>query len=122
MRDKTLDPVRAHLREHPHPHVTPEMVEAHATVIDDPQRPDAIVFDVEKRRAALGARYRENRPLAAYETYWERYCYDQQREALHRLGTNVEEDQTSAVTIGSVSPLLKDHVKSFLGLLARALP
>lgn len=122
MSDSALDPVKDHLRRHPHPHVTPEMVDANATVIDNPHRPDAIVFDVEKRRKALGARYGEDRPLAAFETYWERYSYDQQTEALHRLGTNVAEEQTATVTIASMSRLLKDHVQSFLGLLDRAWP
>lgn len=122
MSDSALDQVRAHLGAHPHPYVTPEMVGAQAMVVDDPQRPDAIVFDVEKRREALGARYREDRPLAAFETYWERYCFDPQRGALRRLGTNVAEEHTSTVTIASVSRLLKDYWESVRGLLDRAWP
>lgn len=122
MEDRALDQVKAHLREHPHPHVTPGMVEAQATVIDDPQRPNAIVFDVEKRKGALGARYRENHPPAVFKTYWERYCFDPQREALRRLGTNVAEEHTSTLTVASVPRLLKDYWESLLGLFGRAWP
>jgi len=122
MCDNALDSVKEYLREHPHPHVTPAMVEARATVVEDPQRATAIVFDIEKRRGALGARYREDRPLAAFEAYWGRYCYDPQNEELRRLGTNVAERQTSSVTVASVPCLLKDHLESFLGLLDRAWP
>lgn len=122
MCDSALDSVKEHLLEHPHPHVTPGMVEARATVVEDPQRPTAIVFDVEKRRSALGARYREDRPPAAFEAYWERYSYDPQNEELRRLGTNVAERQTSSVSVASVPRLLRDYVDSFLGLLDRAWP
>lgn len=122
MDDSVLAPVKARLREHPHPRVTVEMIESHAQVVDDPECSGAIAFDVEKRRKALGARYREQRPLAAFETYWERYCYDRQTEELRRLGTNVAADQDPTVTINSVSRLLKDHLQSLLGLLDRAWP
>lgn len=122
MCDSVLDPVKAHLRVHPHPYVTPGMVEVRATTVVDSQRPDAIVFDIEKRREALGARYREDCPLAAFETYWERYCYDPKREALHRMGTNVAESHTSTVTIASMSRLLRDYWESARGLLDRAWP
>lgn len=122
MDDSDLDPVKDHLREHPHPRVTAEMIESRAEVVDDPQCSDAIAFDVEKRRKALGARYRKQHPLAAFETYWERYCYDQQTGGLRLLGTNVAEDQDPTVTINSVSRLLKDHLQSVLGLLDRAWP
>lgn len=122
MSNSPLDPVNAYLREHPHPRITPEMVASRAMLIEDPQRPDVIVFDVEKRRNALGARYSEQRPLAAFVTYWERYCFDQHNEELHRIGTNVAPNQTSAVTVHSVSRLLKDYVERVLGLLDRAWP
>lgn len=122
MSDRALDPVRKHLQEHPHPHVTPEMLASHATVVDDPDSPDAIVFDVEKRQNALGARHHEDRPLAAYQTHWERYCYDPEREDLYRLGTNVGRDQNSTVTINSFSQLAKDHLVTVLDLFKRAWP
>lgn len=122
MSDSALEPVKDHLREHPHPHLRPEMVASNATVVDDSQRPEALVFDVEKRRNALGARYRKNRPPAAFETYWERYCYDPHTGDLHRLGTNVAKDQNPTVTVNSIPGLLKDYLESVLGLLDRAWP
>lgn len=122
MSDSALDPVKDYLREHSHPHLTADVVARRATVVDDPHVPEAIVFDVEKHRRALGARYRKGVPLAAYETYWERYRYDRENRTLHRVGTNVAEDQASTVTLNSVSRLLKDHLESLLGLLDRAWP
>lgn len=122
MSDGALDPVKEYLREHSHPHLTPDVVARRATVVDDPRHPEAIVFDVEKRRQTLGARYREDLPLAAYETYWERYRFDPQTRTLLHVGTNVAEDQASTVTINSVSRLLRDHLESLRGLLDRAWP
>lgn len=122
MSDRPLDPVKEYLRAHPHPHLTLDGVTRCATVVHDSQHSEVLVFDVEKRRTALGARYREDGPLAAYETYWERYRYDRGNRVLRRAGTNVGEEQESTVTVNSVPQLLNDHLESLLGLLDRAWP
>lgn len=114
--------MRQYLSEYSHPQLSIEMLEQDALIVDDPDRPGTIVFDVRKTRGALGARYRPDRPLAAVETYWVRYCYDREQNSLSQIGTNVDESQESKIAINSVPRLLSDYCQSVLGLVDRAWP
>ncbi len=54
--------------------------------VDDPERPDWLVFDVERHRAVLGTRYTPGEPMYAYITYWPRYAFHPQTKTLEYLG------------------------------------
>ena len=54
--------------------------------VDDPERPDWLVLDVERHRAVLGTRYTPGEPMYAYITYWPRYAYHPQTKTLEYLG------------------------------------
>lgn len=121
MSDSALDEVKTVLRTHVHPSLTPEMFSRQPTVVQ--QSTEAIiVFDIRKQKAAYGARYRDDRPLAAVETYWERYHFDRETHGLRSVGTNQAEGQTRRVTVRSFSHLLHDYVAHLRGLLDRAWP
>lgn len=122
MSEGPFRPVKRYLREHPHPRVTPQMIEASGALVEGPGGSGEIVFDIEKRKRALGARYRDDRPLAAFTTSWERYRFDPEAGTLRQIGTNVGEGQDSALTIRSVSQLVKDNLESVYGLFSRAWP
>lgn len=120
--DDSLEPVTEHLQEHPHPLLAPEMIQRCATVVEAGDDKGPIVFDVEKRRKTLGARYRDGHPLAAFETYWERYSYSPEDRTLRLEGTNVGSDQTPTVTINSWGQLALDQLESLRNLFTRAWP
>lgn len=122
MSEGLLGSVKRYLREHPHPRVTPQMVESSGVLVEGPGESGEFVFDVEKQKRALGARYRDDRPLAAYATSWERYRFDPDAGTLRQIGTNLGENQDSALTIRSVPQLMKDNVESIWGIFSRAWP
>lgn len=98
------------------------MIQRSATVVDTGDESGPLVFDVEKRQKTLGARYRDGYPLAAFETYWERYRYNPEDRTLRFEGTNVASDQTPSVTINSWGRLALDQLESLRNLFTRAWP
>ena len=54
--------------------------------VDDPERPDWLVFDVERHRAVLGTRYTRGELIHAYITYWPRYAFCPKTRTIEYLG------------------------------------
>lgn len=61
-------------------------VNRRATVVEDPERPGQIVFDVERHRGVLGERYEEGESMGCFITYWERFAFDPEAMILTDLG------------------------------------
>ena len=73
--------------------LTAKKIRERATVVDDPGRPDCVVFEVERHRGILGAQYRPGLPMSSYETYWPRYAFCPSTEDLNEIG-EVREPET----------------------------
>lgn len=121
MSDSPLDEVKSVLRTQVHPSLTSEMFSTQRTVVQRCTEA-IIVFDIQKQKAAYGARYRDDRPLSAVETYWERYHFDRDTKALRCVGTNQAEGQSRRVSIRSIWHLFQDYVAHLRGLIDRAWP
>ncbi len=46
-----------------------------AKVIDDPARPETLVFEIERHRGILGTCYKPGVPMSSFITYWPRYAF-----------------------------------------------
>jgi hypothetical protein len=57
-----------------------------AKIIDDPERPGCIVFEIERHRGILGSCYKPGVPLSSFITYWPRYVFDPKTKTLVHLG------------------------------------
>ena len=55
-------------------------------MIDDPERPGCIVFEIERHRGILGTCYKPGVPMSSFITYWPRYAFDPKTKRLDRLG------------------------------------
>lgn len=89
---QSLAPVIEYLRECPGEpfHLTPEKVRERGCLIDDPDRPDKRVFEVQRHSGILGSVYRPGRPMAAFITYWPVYEFDPSTEELTELEAHRE--------------------------------
>ncbi len=77
-----LDIFMEFLRNHPgSPYgLTPEKVRERGCLIEDDDRPDKIVVEVERHTGILGSVYRAGLPMGAFVTYWPRYVFDPDTE------------------------------------------
>ena len=65
--------------------LTPEKIWDRAQLVDAPERPDWIVFEVERHRALL-TNYTPGLPMESFVTYWPRYALHPQTKAFESLG------------------------------------
>src|SRR5438874_1070327 len=83
-----LDEAFAYLVTHC-PEIDGEMrqkIRDRAIVVFDPQRPNQVVFDVERHRGIMETRYQKGEPMGSFITYWERYAFDPKTHQFEILG------------------------------------
>ena len=57
-----------------------------AEMIEAPERPGCIVFEIERHRGILGTCYKPGVPMSSFITYWPRYAFDPGTKTLDHLG------------------------------------
>ncbi|MBE7463025.1 MAG: hypothetical protein HS116_05955 [Planctomycetes bacterium] len=86
----------------PEHELTTRKINERATVIDYPQRPEWIAFEVERHRGLLGTAWQPGSPMDAFVTYWPCYVFDPEKQQLHtiepRRSPKVEIDVPSAAS------------------------
>jgi hypothetical protein len=73
-------------------------------VVDDPNHPGKIVFEVERHRAWFEEQYITGNPMDSYITYWDRFSFDPSVEKLERIGVI----RPSEFHIGCVDSIVED--------------
>ena len=66
--------------------ITPKKFRERVEIIEDPERPDEIVFTLERHEAVLGESYLHGEPMHCFRTYWPKYAFDPQNPGLQRIG------------------------------------
>lgn len=67
--------------------LTKDKVLDRGEIVDDPQRPNLLVIDVERHRAIGGTRYRKGLSMAAFETYNQRVAWNAAAKTLEEIGS-----------------------------------
>jgi len=70
--------------------LTAEKVVDRAEIIDDPERPDWIVFAVDRHQGILGAYYNPGQPMEAYITRFQLYAFNPVTKTIELSGENGE--------------------------------
>jgi len=87
MDTESLELVVDHIERHPNAYeLTAKKIRERAVLIDDPERPGSLVFEVERHRSILGGGYVPGLPMAAYVTYWPRFAFEPQTDTLECIG------------------------------------
>jgi len=90
--EKSLSPVVEYLEEIDGEDIstglTPKKIWERATLIDDPERPDCIVFEVERHHPILGTTYSPGSPMDAFETCWPIYSFNPTMKTIEEIGEN----------------------------------
>jgi hypothetical protein len=90
--EKSLSPVVEYLEEIGGEDIstglTPQKIWDRAILIDDPERPDCIVFEVERHHPILGTTYSPGSPMAAFETCWPIYSFNSKTKTIEVVGEN----------------------------------
>ena len=66
--------------------LTPDKVWERAELVDDPERIDWIVFEMERHRSILGTIYVPGLAMPAFITYWPRYAFHPVEKKFEELG------------------------------------
>jgi hypothetical protein len=110
MSSVSLSEVCEYLRDYGHPDLTPKKVRNRATVVEESERSGRVIFDIERHRSVLGAKYTKGTGMAAFETYWERYVFDRDQKSLTKKGENMSEDQAPSLKIDSYDLLAEQRL------------
>ncbi len=90
--EKSLSPVVEYLEEIGGEDIstglTPKKIWDRAILIDDPELPDCIVFEVERHHPILGTSYSPGSPMAAFETCWPIYSFNPKTKTIEEIGEN----------------------------------
>jgi len=68
--------------------LTPKKIWDRAILTEDPERPDCIVFEVERHHPILAITYSPGSPMAAFVTYWPIYSFNPKTKTLEEIGEN----------------------------------
>ena len=66
--------------------LTSEKIWGRSELIPDSDKPDWIVFEVERHRGILGTLYAEGEPMEAFVTFWPRYAFQSETKQFEQLG------------------------------------
>lgn len=65
--------------------LTTRKINERARVIDYPQNPKWIAFEVERHRGILGTAWQSGSAMEAFVTYWPCYAFDPEKQQLHPI-------------------------------------
>jgi len=65
--------------------ITPAKLRDRALFIEDRERPDCIIFMLERHHGIMGASYKPGYGMTAFVTYWPVYAFDRQTRTLNEI-------------------------------------
>lgn len=88
--ERSLEIVAEYLESHPDIaesfELTPKKIQERSEIIEDPQCPNSIVFEVERHMGVLGASYRKGHGMSAFVTYWPRFAFQPDTHSIREIG------------------------------------